>query len=98
VCQAVAEDLTLPGFFWTPQLARDGQGCPPWHIAKRRSFTPEQKADDVRLVRQVGSVGKGAKDLDLTETTLREWVRQATEGAGPATAPALNAAERKELD
>ena len=65
---------------------------------KRRNFTPEQKADAVRLVRQVGSVGKVAKDLDLTETALREWVRQATEGAGPATAPALNAAERKELE
>ena len=48
---------------------------------KRRNFTPEQKADAVRLVRQVGSVGKVAKDLDLTETALREWVRQATEGA-----------------
>jgi transposase len=43
-------------------------------------------------------VGTGAKDLDQTETALREWVRQATEGAGPATGPALNAAERKELE
>lgn len=65
---------------------------------KRRNFTPEQKADAVRLVRQVGSVGKVAKDLDLTETALREWVRQATEGPAPATASALNAAERKELE
>jgi transposase len=65
---------------------------------KRRNFTPEQKADAVRLVRQVGSVGKVAKDLDPTETALREWVRQATEGPAQAKASALNAAERKELE
>ena len=63
---------------------------------KRRTFTPEQKADPVRLVRQVGSIGKVAQDLDLTETALREWVRQAEEPA--ASGAGLTAAERKELE
>lgn len=64
---------------------------------KRRTFTAEQKADAVRLVRQVGSIGKVAKDLDLTETCLREWVRQASvDEAGDPEGP-LTSAEREEL-
>jgi transposase len=41
----------------------------------RRTFTPEFKAEAVRLCR-VGdrSIAQVAKDLDLTETALREWV------------------------
>ena len=44
----------------------------------RRSFTPEFKAEAVRLCR-VGdrSVKQVATDLDLTETALREWVKRA---------------------
>ena len=64
---------------------------------KRRTFTAEQKADAVRLVREVGSIGKVAKDLDLTETCLREWVRQATvDDTGDPEGP-LTSAEREEL-
>ena len=45
---------------------------------KRRSFTPEFKAEAVALVKRSGkSVGQIAKELDLTETALREWVRKA---------------------
>ena len=52
---------------------------------KRRKFTAEQKADAVRMVREVGNVAKVARDLDLTETSLRNWVKQADidEGRGP---------------
>lgn len=52
---------------------------------KRRKFTPEEKADAVRLVREVGNLAKVARDLDLTETSLRDWVKQADidEGNGP---------------
>ena len=51
----------------------------------RRSFTTEQKSDAVKLVRKVGSVARVAQDLDLTESALRNWVRQAEidEGRGP---------------
>jgi transposase len=43
----------------------------------RRSFTPEFKADIVERCRAGDrSVGQVAKDFDLTETAVREWVRQ----------------------
>jgi len=45
---------------------------------KRRSFTDEHKAEVVALVRWSGkSVGVISKDLDLTESAVRAWVRQA---------------------
>jgi transposase-like protein len=65
---------------------------------KRRSFTPEYKAEAVRLV-QVGdrSVREVAKALDLTETALREWVKNAAVDAGKGPPGALTTAEREEL-
>jgi transposase len=45
--------------------------------APRRSFTKEFKAEVVALVRQDGNTAASvARDLDLTETAVREWVRQ----------------------
>ena len=45
---------------------------------KRRKFTDEYKAEVVRLVGASGkSVGQVAHELDLTETAVRAWVRQA---------------------
>jgi transposase len=44
----------------------------------RRSFTPEFKAEVVELVRQPGNTaGSVARDLNLTETAVRAWVKQA---------------------
>jgi len=44
----------------------------------RRAFTKEYKAEVVRLVKTSGkSVGQVAKQLDLTETAVRAWVKQA---------------------
>src|SRR6476619_5710420 len=44
----------------------------------RRQFTDDFKAQAVRLVLDEGkSVGAVARDLDLTETALREWVKRA---------------------
>ena len=64
---------------------------------KRRSFTREQKADAVRMVRDVGNLSQVARDLDLTMSSLRAWVRQADidEGGGPDGA--LTSEERDEL-
>jgi transposase len=40
----------------------------------RRQFTDKFKASAVRLVLDEGkTVGGAARDLDLTETALREW-------------------------
>ena len=60
----------------------------------RRFFTPEQKADAVRLVRKVGSVSRVAKDLDLTETALRKWVQQAEIDEGRGAEGALTSEEK----
>ena len=44
----------------------------------RRSFTKEFKAEVVTLVRQPGNTAASvAGDLDLTETAVRDWVKQA---------------------
>lgn len=65
---------------------------------KRRAFTKEFKAETVRLVRDSGkSVGAIARELDLTETALRDWVRQAEIDAGRGTPGALTTEEREEL-
>lgn len=64
---------------------------------KRRSFTKEQKADAVRMVREVGSLAKVARDLDLTETSLRNWVKQADIDEGNGPQGALTSEERDEL-
>ncbi len=65
---------------------------------KRRAFTPEFKAEAVRLCR-VGdrSVKQVADDLDLTETALRAWVKRASIDAKKAPSGALTTAEREEL-
>ena len=65
---------------------------------KRRAFTNEFKAEAVRLVRESGkSVPTVARELDLTETALRSWVRQAEIDAGRGTPGALTTEEREEL-
>jgi hypothetical protein len=49
----------------------------------RRSFTPEFKAEIVELCQRGDrSIGRVARDFDLTETAVREWVRQAERDAG----------------
>lgn len=66
----------------------------------RRSFTAEFKADAVRLCR-AGDRGirQVARDLGLTETSLRTWVRRAEAAPEPATGAveALTRTEREEL-
>ena len=65
---------------------------------KRRAFTKEFKAETVRLVRDSGkSVGAIARELDLTETALREWVKADEVTAADKPAEALTGAEREEL-
>jgi len=50
---------------------------------RRRSFTPEFKAEIVEAYsRGDRSIGQVARDFDLTETAVREWVRQADVDAG----------------
>jgi transposase len=63
----------------------------------RRQFTDEFKAGAVRLVLEEGkTVGATARDLDLTETALREWVRRA-EADRTQGRTGLTTSEREEL-
>jgi transposase len=49
----------------------------------RRSFTAEFKAEIVELCQRGDrSIGQVSRDFDLTETAVREWVRQAERDAG----------------
>jgi transposase-like protein len=65
---------------------------------QRRSFNPEFKAEAVRLCR-VGdrNIRQVAKDLDLTETALRAWVKRSNVDAGQGPPGELTTAEREEL-
>ena len=64
----------------------------------RRSFTEEYKAGAVRLVLDEGkTVGAAARDLDLTESSLRSWVEQARADRGKGRPGVLTTAEREEL-
>ena len=65
---------------------------------KRRAFTKEFKAQAVRLVQESGkAVGTVAQDLDLAESVLRQWVRQARIDRGQGPAGALTTDEREEF-
>jgi transposase len=65
---------------------------------RRRSFTPDFKAEMVELCQRGDrSTGQVAKDFDLTETAVREWVKQAERGTGARSDGGLTTAERQEL-
>jgi transposase len=62
---------------------------------KRRQFTPEYKAEVVRLCQQPGKTPNGvATELGLTPSAVMGWVKQATVDAGDG---ALTTTEREEL-
>ena len=63
----------------------------------RRQFTEEFKTSAVRLVLDEGkTVSAAARDLDLTETALREWVKRARADRTHGRT-GLTTAEREEL-
>jgi transposase len=65
---------------------------------KRRSFTPEFKAEAVRLVLDEGQrVTSVAKDLDLTASALSQWVERARADRGKSKRGTLATEEREEL-
>ena len=90
----------LDPFWWTS--SERWIRCPDrWQTvpsrAPRRRFTAEFKASAARLVLDEGkSVGAAARDLDLTETALREWVKR-TQADRTKGRTGLTTAERDEL-
>ena len=62
----------------------------------RREFSEEFKARTVELILSSGkSIAEVCRELDLTETAVRRWVKQAKVDAGQA--PGLTSDERAEL-
>jgi transposase-like protein len=65
---------------------------------KRRRFTPEYKAEAVRLVETSHrTCAEVARDLGIQATSLRAWVEQARIDVGKGVPDALTTEERKEL-
>ena len=65
---------------------------------RRRSFTPEFKAEIVELCQRGDrSAGQVARHVDLTGTAVREWVRQAERDAGNRRDGGLTSAGRREM-
>ena len=65
---------------------------------KRRQFTDEFKKDTVRLIRESGkTVAEIARDLDLSESAVRNWLNQAEIDEGRDGQGELTTAERQEL-
>lgn len=64
----------------------------------RRSFTAQFKAEIVARC-QPGDrwIGQVSRDFDLTETAVREWVRQAERDGGTRGDGGLTSAERQAL-
>ena len=63
---------------------------------RRRSFTPEFKADIVeRCLAGDRSVAEVCRDFDLSETAVRRWVEQARVDSGQREG--LSSAEKEEL-
>jgi transposase len=65
---------------------------------KRRKFTNEFKKDTIRLIRESGkTVAEIARDLDLSESAVRNWLKQAEIDEGRGGQGELTTAERQEL-
>jgi transposase-like protein len=87
----------------------DDQECDSWegvhhggHGAQQASCAAvvhaQLKAEIVELCQRGDrSIGQVARDLDLTETAVRAWVRQAEQDAGSRGDGGLTSAERQEL-
>lgn len=64
----------------------------------RRSFTDEYKRDAVTLITEGGySVSEVAKKLEISETTIRKWMKLLSPLAPDAGEKALTETERAEL-
>lgn len=65
---------------------------------KRPIFTPEQKAQAVRIVEQSGkSIAQVAREMGLGESTLNRWVNQAHQAQKTEPQASLTAQEHQEL-
>ena len=96
---AAMSHIGLDPLWWTHSERRIR--CPQWQTRRaqrtRRSFTEEYKTGAVRLVLDEGkTVAAVARDLDLTESSLRNWVEHARADRTKGKT-GLTTAEREEL-
>lgn len=64
----------------------------------RRSFSPEYRAEVVEMVRQgENSLSQICRNLDLTETSVRNWVKQAEQTQGSSVTSTSGESEAEEL-
>ena len=74
------------------------EGKPKKERRQRRRFTDEFKAATVkRVLAGTRTAGQVARELDLTETAVRAWVKQAQVDGGKGPVGALTTAEKEEL-
>ncbi|MFK5955368.1 MAG: transposase [Planctomycetota bacterium] len=64
---------------------------------KRRTFTPEQKAQALRLAEELGNVSQASRDLGMPPELIYRWRKQAEIDAGRGPSEALTTDEKKEL-
>jgi transposase len=65
---------------------------------KRRRFTPEQKAQAVRILKESGkSIREVAQDLDVPQSSLSRWAQQAQVDVEQDSNGTLTTDERAEL-
>lgn len=65
---------------------------------QRRKYTDEYKAEAVRLVRESSlPVTQVARDLDLTESSLRNWIKRAEVEGDRGPAGPVSSTEQDEL-
>ena len=65
----------------------------------RRNFTAQQKAEAVKIVRESGkSANQVAREMGLTASALRNWVKQAEIDQHPHPQGPLTSSERKEVN
>jgi transposase len=70
------------------------------HMARRRrrKFSDEFKAETVKLIRDSNqSIGEICRDLDLSPTAVRRWVKQVEIDEGKGPAGSLTTGELEEL-
>src|SRR5512139_2128 len=64
----------------------------------RRTFTDEFKAETVRFVHESGkSISAAARELDLSENAVRDWVRRADEAMAGSRLPKADRDEVQRL-
>jgi transposase len=65
---------------------------------RKRKYSPEFKADAVRLVLEEGrSMNSVAKELDVPSSVVTGWVHQAEADAGKGPKTRLTTAEKQEV-